>query len=81
MEQLRATMIVAIMGLIIVSCFSLANIPILIVFGLIALVVFKMLVTHKVDRDDNDENNLYDNINGVYKGATYETIFSFNYRF
>ncbi len=30
---------------------------------------------------DEDENNLYDNINGLYKGAYYETIFSFNYRF
>lgn len=30
---------------------------------------------------DDDVNNTFDNVNGTYKGATYETIFSFNYRF
>ena len=44
MEQLIAIMVVGVMVLIIVSCFSLTNLHIFIVFGLIALVVFKMLI-------------------------------------
>jgi hypothetical protein len=39
------------------------------------------LSVSKLSSIDDDDLGLFDNVNGTYSGATYETIFSFNYRF